>query len=94
MPSRAIVEVRAIVAADQRGQRRLGLEGRRVGEHLLPQCADRVPAHRDLARRIGHDRLRLVQGGDAGGVPGVGALDEQAGQVVRLEGFLVESHAP
>ena len=47
-----------------------------------------------LARRIGHDRLRLVQGGDAGGVPGVGALDEQASQVVRLEGFLVDESCP
>jgi 3-oxosteroid 1-dehydrogenase len=77
------------VPADQCRQRRLRLEAADVRQDPLPQLADRLPADRLLARRIGHHGVLFVQRRDSRGVLGVGPLDEQAGQVLWLACFLV-----
>ena len=91
-PSFGGVEVRAMSPLIRVGSGCSGSKWGAVGQHLLPQRADGVPAHRLAARRVGHDRVLLVERGDSGRVTGVGPLDEQAGEVFGPHGLLVLRH--
>jgi succinate dehydrogenase/fumarate reductase flavoprotein subunit len=64
-----------------------------VGQDLRPELLDGGAADGLTAGRVGHDRVFLVEGGQAGGIAGVGPLHEQAGEVLGLPGLLVAGEA-
>jgi hypothetical protein len=85
-PSRAIVEVRAMSPLTSVGS---GSSGSKVGA-LARTCSHsaRIASrpNGDVARRVAHHRVGLVQGCDAGGVPGVGAPRRTGGSGLRAFG--------
>src|SRR5690348_7354617 len=76
------------VAVDQSRLQVAGGKRGPVGEQFLVDGPDRGPSGGDVAGRKGQHRVRLVQGGQAAGIARVGPLDEEPGQVIRLNRWL------